>query len=738
MDPKQQLQKLINDLKTKQFRDGEAKGLVQTIGEEIKSQLSPAFKGLAEDMKSEMVSSFKEAVNSIKIDVPEIQAPQVTVNVPDIQVPDINVPQPKVTVNVPKADTPIVNVPAPIVNFPSEMGLKRDAKPFPVMMVDQVGKPMQFPISGGVSGGRGDFFTIKDIQNSTGGSIIDNDGNVKVAGSFSVTASNSSTQAIDSSGNVYNQANPFPVTVVSGGSATTGSALVDSSGIQYSGSNPLPVTFTGSSSTSVSIVNSDGTYYNSDNPLPVSFSASGTTQVQQVSGAVDSINILQYGGVAVPTGLNETTAGVFRVVQMTDSISSVSATQAGTWNIATLTGVTNSLAVVALDRDGNPLTTGPIAQGDSATALRVVIAGNSDASVTATQSGTWNVGTVTTVTGITNSTQSALIDSSGVQYSGSNPVPITWVSGAGVSTTVNIGDSSGVGYSGSNPLPVYMAGTATATTSVNVVDSTGVAFEGANPFPISGAVTQSGTWNIGTVTTVTGVTNSLAANIVDSSGVAYTTSNPLPIGDAGGSLTVDGTVTVSSVTNSVSSAITDSSGVQYSGSNPFPVTLANTGSTQNVLVTGASDSFLAYEVMTTNKTAKSDGADIRAKADDIGRQITRPVQARDLMATAYVSLATGSGFGTETTLLAAGGAGVFHDLIFVLGTNDSDAAVTASLRDVTGGNVVTSIQIPAYATSGVSIPVPYPQGNANNNWTVDLPDLSGTNVTLTALFSKEI
>jgi len=51
-----------------------------------------------------------------------------------------------------------------------------------------------------------------------------------------------------------------------------------------------------------------------------------------------------------------------------------------------------------------------------------------------------------------------------------------------------------------------------------------------------------------------------------------------------------------------------------------------------------------------------------------------------------------------------------------------------------------SIQVPANGTAGVSIPVPYPQSasDTGNNWTADIPDITGTTVYLSALFSREV
>jgi hypothetical protein len=113
--------------------------------------------------------------------------------------------------------------------------------------------------------------------------------------------------------------------------------------------------------------------------------------------------------------------------------------------------------------------------------------------------------------------------------------------------------------------------------------------------------------------------------------------------------------------------------------------------------------------------------------------VARPINVRGSLATAYVSLTTG----TETTLLA-GTAGEYRDLIYLMGANNSDAAVSVDIRDVAAGNIQTSVRIPANGTAGVSLPVPIPQSETGNNWTVDMGDITGTVVTLSALFSKEV
>ena len=136
---------------------------------------------------------------------------------------------------------------------------------------------------------------------------------------------------------------------------------------------------------------------------------------------------------------------------------------------------------------------------------------------------------------------------------------------------------------------------------------------------------------------------------------------------------------------------------------------------------------------TSNPTAVANGDRVQFHADKLGRQIMRPVQMRDLTTTAYTTLTNG----TETSLLA-GSASTFHDLIYVMGANQSDVAVTVDFRCGTAGAVVLSLQIPANGTAGIACPVPLPMPEVAQAWTADMSDITGTSVDITALFSKEI
>lgn len=148
---------------------------------------------------------------------------------------------------------------------------------------------------------------------------------------------------------------------------------------------------------------------------------------------------------------------------------------------------------------------------------------------------------------------------------------------------------------------------------------------------------------------------------------------------------------------------------------------------------GADGARIMAEARTSNPTAVDSGDNVRVMADDLGRQVMRPVQVRDLIKTAYVSVTGGS----ETTLRAAV-AGSYLDCIMIVGSNNCTAAVSVDIRAVTGGNIVHTLRIPADGTAGWAPHVPWPQDETGNNWTVDGPDETGRTLTFSALFSQEI
>jgi hypothetical protein len=322
--------------------------------------------------------------------------------------------------------------------------------------------------------------------------------------------------------------------------------------------------------------NGNDAYVTSGNALQVDITSSSGTA---------NVNVSQIGGTATSTGNGVSGAGVQRVTIASDSTGQISlaagsnligsVSQSGVWNIGSVATITNPVAVtgtfwqatqpvsgtfwqatqpvsgtVAVTQSTSPwvgnvtqlggvsITTG---NGISGTGVqRVTIASDSTGQISlaaganligsVSQSGTWNIGTVTTLTGITN-----------VVHVDDNAGSLT-VDGTFWQATQPV---SGTFWQATQPV-------------------SGTFWQATQPVSLASvpthAVTQSGTWNIGTVTTLTsldlaqgsttsGQTGPLIQTATTTAAPTYTTAktNPLSTTTAG-ALRVDG----SAVTQPVS------------------------------------------------------------------------------------------------------------------------------------------------------------------------------------------
>lgn len=374
----------------------------------------------------------------------------------------------------------------------------------------------------------------------------------------------------------------------------------------------------------------------------------------------------------------------------------------------------------------------------------------------------------------------SLVNSDGVYYNSDNPLPISGsftasslqVSGAIDSVNLQqIGGNQvvvGTGYQ-DNALRVVLATDAIASVSIasniaalDVIQVSG-SISSVNLTQTLGSATVVGTGYqdnalrvvhaTDAVASVSIVSNTAALDVVQVSGsissvnLMQTAGNSTVVGTGyqdNALRVVNATDAITSVnlTQTLGSATVVGTGYQDNALRVVHATdaIASVSIVSNIAaldvkqVSGSIDSVSVIGVsMTTNPTAVGDATNVTIKTDKLGRQLARPIQVRGLIATAYASITNG----TEATLLTATAA-TYLDLIYVMGTNNSDAAVTVDLRAVSAGNIQTSIRIPANGTAGVSLPVPIPQDETGNAWTVDMPDITGTTVTISALFSKEV
>ena len=393
--------------------------LLNNLGPAIIDTLKPVLEEIARNSKLTK-EDIMQAISSIRIEAPAVPKAQVDVTIPPINIPDViikndpiiipdiktdgiinaitkafaKLKQPDVNVNIPEIKIPPYPSLPEYKPFDGQMTLKGvDAKyPLPVMMMGGDGKPFQFT-SGAGGGGKADFFTIKGIQESAWGSLMNPDGRIKVE---MPTGSSGLSDA-------ELRASSVPVEQVSGSMWST--AVIDIFG-----------------STAVASV------FNADNRIRVSVETGGlgltdselrasSIPVEQISGSIWStyvtgaLNSILAGyespdnriRVELPTGSSgltdtELRASHLDVIQVSGAIDSVNVL---TMPAVVVTSITNTIAANTVDSSG------------------IAFSGSNPFPITG------NIGTVTTVTGVTNSIASSLIDSSGIAYSGSNPVPVT-------------------------------------------------------------------------------------------------------------------------------------------------------------------------------------------------------------------------------------------------------------------------------------------------------------------------
>jgi hypothetical protein len=133
-------------------------------------------------------------------------------------------------------------------------------------------------------------------------------------------------------------------------------------------------------------------------------------------------------------------------------------------------------------------------------------------------------------------------------------------------------------------------------------------------------------------------------------------------------------------------------------------------------------------------SAASDGNLTGAMVDKFGRQVALIGTIRDLTGTQTTTISAST---SETTIVTAGGAGVFNDLVMLIISNTSASTNTRiDFRDTTAGSVLFSLQSNGgQPPVGFALPVPIPQTSSNTNWTAQCAT-STTDVRIYAVFAK--
>lgn len=270
---------------------------------------------------------------------------------------------------------------------------------------------------------------------------------------------------------------------------------------------------------------------------------------------------------------------------------------------------------------------------------------------------------------------------------------------------------------GNTSIPVTQSGNWLLATGSGTI---GTVLQGNAPW----SMTQSGNWTIATITNTVNVncTGCSAAAAVTAT-ITNTPSVFATIGNTSIPVTQSGNWTIATLTNTASVSIvscaagicatpgqasmaSSTSVVIANNQTAFPVTVATTAATPMITT------------RLTLPTAAADGAGMAAMGDKFGRLVVTQQGDRSLATRAQVTIATT----TETTLLAAGGSGIFWDLTHLSCSNTSAATATrVDIRDTTAGTVRYSFQL-AGNGGGFVAPfiMPFPQSTSNANWTAQL------------------
>lgn len=297
-------------------------------------------------------------------------------------------------------------------------------------------------------------------------------------------------------------------------------------------------------------------------------------------------------------------------------------------------------------------------------------------------------------------------------------------SGSGSTITCATDEIAGVDYQ----LIKLVDGTADSTTVVKAgggveanalrvtiaSDSTGVVSidDNGGSLTVDGSVSlaaalPAGTNNIGDVDVLSVPADPFGAN-ADAASATGSISAKLRFIAATG-IPITGTVTVGS--HAVTNAGT------------FAVQAASAGDVAHDAADSGNPVKVGAQARTTNPTAVADADRVNLTADDLGRQVVVLNQVRDLVGSQVTTITNST---SETTIVTAV-ASTFCDLTHLTITNASATAVTATLKDSTGG---TTRGIYALAANGgivLTFPVPKKQATVNNNWTITL---SGNTVTV--------
>jgi hypothetical protein len=174
------------------------------------------------------------------------------------------------------------------------------------------------------------------------------------------------------------------------------------------------------------------------------------------------------------------------------------------------------------------------------------------------------------------------------------------------------------------------------------------------------------------------------------------------------------------------------------GTPPWTVSQSGNWLVAGDTASGATDGGFPIKIggvaRTSNPTAVTNGQRVNASFDKLGKLIAVGA-IRDLKGVQKTSITTTS----ETTVVTAGGAGVFNDVYAIVVTNKSATGVSVDFKDATAGTTRMTLYAPATDTRGFTVAVDSAmvQAVAANNWTATV-SAAVTSIEITMLYVSNI
>jgi hypothetical protein len=483
--------------------------------------------------------------------------------------------------------------------------------------------------------------------------------------------------SLDGSGNL--NVNLASGTITGGDAAAglTGSAVPTSASytgynsggnlIGVSTSNPLPVNFTNTT------IATTGTYWQTTQPVSLtSTTITGTVAATQSGTWTAATN----ADASIGAGTAPSKALVM----------------AGVYNSAAPTPTTGQTVAIQLDSSGNQkvnvinaslAVTGTFWQATQPVSIAAM------PTTAVSQSGTWNVGTITTLPALV--AGAALIGKVGIDQTTVGTTNAVSIAQIGATTVLTGGTAGSLGIGG-----LAASG---ATASGNPVPF-GLTFNTTQPTVTTGqAVSAQGTARGGQIVSTGVDTFNVTVNAALPAGTNL-------VGKVGIDQTTVGT------TNAVSLAQIGATTIVNGG---VAGTIAVGGMTAvNATSTGNPEFSGGIAVVAANPTKATNGQRTGVATDAAGRVITVASHGREQVAFQTTTITSATSETTVVTAIAA----VFADIVSISFFNKSATGTLVTLKDSTAGTTRWVGYVDAGSGAVHNPTTPMPQATVNTNWTV--------------------